>query len=92
MISGAEASPGSVARRALELAHDRDLSLGDAVQHLVRLADARSAPLERALADLRGSEPAGSELDYACILVCRAIGAAAAQPCFGGSARTPVTA
>ncbi len=92
VISGAEALPGSIARRALELAHDRALSLGDAVQHLVRLADARSAPLERALADLRGSEPPGSELDYACILLRSSIGAVAAPPFFGGSAPAPVMA
>jgi hypothetical protein len=55
------------------------------VQHLLRLADARSAPLERALAELQALEPAGAAVDYACILVRSAIGTAVAPPFFGVS-------
>jgi hypothetical protein len=92
VIQGVEVSPEMVARRALELARDRAVSLDDAVRHLLRLADARSTPLEHALADLRQRERTAPEVDYACILVRSAIGAAAAPPFFGGSRGSVVPA
>jgi hypothetical protein len=83
VVSRTDTSSDPIARRALDLASDRALPLTDAVRQLLELADARLAPLELALADLR-RRPAGADVDDARILVRSAIGAAAVAPFFGG--------
>jgi hypothetical protein len=87
-IPGVEVSSGALAQRALELAHDRGLPLGDAVQHLLHLAGGRLVLLGDALSELRGGEQPRAEIDHACILLRSAIGAAATPPFFGGAPGT----
>ena len=49
----------------MELSHDSGVSLSEGAQHLVRLAEGRSLPLELALADLDRERTPSREREYA---------------------------
>jgi hypothetical protein len=69
--------PTSIARRAVDLAHDDLTSPADATEHLLRLAGGCRAPLVDALDILRGSEQLelgrGADVECARLLVRAAI-------------------
>lgn len=53
----------------MELSHDSGVSLSEGAQHLVRLAEGSSLPLELALADLNRERTPSREREYACFLL-----------------------
>lgn len=64
-----------IARRALDLAHDRGVSTAEGTEHLTRLADHRDLPLRVALAHLRPDDPPDTARGHACTLLELAIDA-----------------
>jgi hypothetical protein len=87
-VSDGTASPATLSHRAMELSRDPGVSLTEGAQHLVRLAQGRSLPLECALADL-DREPANFEVEYARLLLRDAIGEVAKPSRVGGSHLEP---
>ena len=53
----------------MELSHDSGVSLSEGAQHLVRLAEGSSLPLELALADLNRESTPSREREYARFLL-----------------------
>jgi hypothetical protein len=75
----------SVARRAVELGRDANVSLAEAAEHLVRLAKGRSSMLEEALAEVSRRRERHADLEYAGMLLRRALSDVARPPFFGES-------
>ena len=59
----------ALSRRAMELSHDSGVSLSEGAQHLMRLAEGSSVPLELALVELGHDRTASSEREYARLLL-----------------------
>ena len=87
-VSDGSVSSSLLSQRAMELSHDRGVSLAEGAQHLARLAQGRRLPLEGALADLDHGPP-NFEIEYARLLLRGAISELAKPPRFGESHLEP---
>jgi hypothetical protein len=73
MVKGRGRMPASIARRAVDLAHDGKTPPADATEHLLRLARGRRAALLDALDLLRDADAPNADVECAQLLVRAAI-------------------
>jgi len=83
-------TPTGLSRRAMELSHDSGLSLTEAAENLMRLAEGNAALLEIALAELERDRTPSAAREYARLLLRAAINDLASPSLAAGSRRLAV--